>query len=141
MSINFYEANCQKSINKPLFGLCDDQNNTPAYIDINDENNWIASIINPATKIILYTAIDNCIEIRRENGEMDNRCDCMLNYPENIIFVELKNKGSDWISEGINQIEVTITNFGKNHNLTVIKHKRAFVANKKHPNFHVIDNE
>lgn len=141
MSIDFFEIKCQKSTHKALFGLCDDENNTPAYIDAEDMHKWNAKVINAASQTIFFTAIDNCIDIRRENGEMDNRCDCMLTYPHHIVFVELKNKGANWKKEAIEQIEFTIRHFGKNHNLSDIKHKRAFVANKRHPNFQVIDNE
>jgi len=141
MKINFYNAKCQKTTKKELFGLCDDENQTPAYIEFKNTDKLNATVINPTQKIIIHTAIDNCIEILRENGKMDNRCDSMLTYPDNIVFVELKNKGSGWISEGIKQIEATIITFKNSHDLFSVKHKRAFVANRRHPNFQVTDNE
>jgi len=141
MSTDFYEARCQSVTDVALFGLYDKEDRTPAKIVHTQKDKWNATVINPNQKRIIHTAIDNCIEILRANGEMDNRCDSMLTYSENIIFIELKNKGSDWRSDGINQIEVTIKNFLKNHNLSVIKHKRAFVANRRHPNFQVIEDE
>lgn len=142
MSVNFFEAKCKSSTSNTLFGLCDNEDNNPVFFDFVNENNWNAKVNNPASsREITLIAIDNCIETLRENGEMDNRCDCMLTYTDNIIFIELKNRSSDWISEGIRQIEVTLKNFKKNHDLSAIKHKRAFVANKKHPIFRVIDIE
>ena len=141
MRINFYEAKCQSTTSEELFGLYDKEDKSPAKIVHSQKDKWNATVINPTQKTITHTAIDNCIDIRRAKGEMDNRCDSMLSYPENIIFVELKNKVSDWRSDGVNQIEVTINNFISNHNLSAIKHKRAFVANRRHPDFHVIDNE
>jgi hypothetical protein len=141
MSVNFYEAKCQSTTREALFGLYDKEDKKPASIVHLQNDKWNATVINPSKKEIIHTAIDNCIEIFRENGEMDYRCDSMLTYPDNIIFVELKNKGSDWKSEGINQVEITIQNFTKNHNLSDIKHKRAFIANRKHPHFHVIMDE
>lgn len=141
MSINFYEARCQSATNATLFGLCDNEDTTPAKIEHTHKDKWNATVINPTQKRITHTAIDNCIEILRANGEMDNRCDSLLTYTENIIFIELKNKGADWKIDGVNQVEVTINNFIDNHNLSEIKHKRAFVANRRHPNFHAIENE
>jgi hypothetical protein len=141
MKVNFFDLRCQTSTEVALFGLCDNEDKTPSYISLNKPDKWNATVRNQACRKITHTAIDNCIVITRENGQMDNRCDCMLTYQNNIVFIELKNKGSDWIGDGINQIEATIQNFRKNHELTGIKHKRAFVANRKHPNFHVIDNE
>ena len=95
MSINFYEARCQSTTNEALCGLYDKEDKTPAKIVHIQKEKWNATIINPTQKRITHTAIDNCIEIMRANGEMDNRCDSMLTYPENIIFIELKNKGSN----------------------------------------------
>ena len=142
MSVNFYETNCRSTTNKRLFGLCDNEDNSPAFIDFVNKSQWNALVINSAPpQEIIFVAIDNCIEIRRKNGEMDNRCDCLLTYPENIIFIELKNKGAQWITEGIDQIVATINNFNESHGLSQFGHKRAFVANKKHPNFRVIDTE
>jgi len=93
MSVNFYETNCRSTTNKRLFGLCDNEDNSPAFIDFVNKSQWNALVINSAPpQEIIFVAIDNCIEIRRKNGEMDNRCDCLLTYPENIIFIELKNK-------------------------------------------------
>jgi hypothetical protein len=141
MSINFYEAKCQSTTRKALFGLYDKEDKSPAKIVYTQPDKWNATVNNPSQKEITHTAIDNCIEIFKANGEMESRCDCLLTYSDNIIFVELKNKGSDWKSQGIIQIEVTIQNFMKSHNLSEIKHKRAFIANRKHPSFHVIENE
>lgn len=142
MRVNFFETKCKSTTNSKLFGLCDDENNSPAYLDFDNSGKWNATVYNSLpTKELDFVAIDNCIEIFRENGQMENRCDCLMAYPDNIIFIELKNKGSNWKSEGINQIEITIKNFCKNYNLTDYKHKRAFVANKRHPSFNVIDIE
>jgi len=142
MSINFFEAKCQSTTGESLFGLCDNEDSSPAYLDFSSKTKWNATVNNSVPpKELEFVAIDNCIEILRENGEMDNRCDCLLTYPENIIFVELKNKSSNWVSEGMNQLEVTIKNFDNNHGLLNYQHKRAFVANKKHPYFRVIDVE
>lgn len=142
MSVNFYEIKCRCVTNKSIFGVCDNEKGSPSYLDFEDNSKWNATVFNfLAPKEIEFLAIDNCIEIRKENCEMEKRCDCMLSYPDNIVFVELKNKGSDWIGEGVKQIVATLEVFKMNHNLPEIKHKRAFVANKKHPNFHVINNE
>lgn len=142
MSVDFFEAKCKSTTNKSLFGLCDNEDNSPAFIDFTDKSKWIATVYNsmPA-KDLVFIAIDNCIDIYKKDGSMDPHCDCMLTYSENIVFVELKNKVSDWISEGMHQIEITLKNFRENHNLSEYKHKRAFVANKRHPNFHVIQVE
>ena len=139
MSINFYEAKCQSTTSEAFFGLYDKEDESPAMIVHIQKDKWNATVINPTQKQITHTAVDNCIEILRENGEMESRCDSMLTYADNIIFIELKNKGSDWKSDGISQVEITIQNFIRSHNLSAIKYKRAFVANRKHPYFQVIE--
>ncbi len=65
----------------------------------------------------------------------------MLTYTDNIVFVELKDERKEWISGAIEQLEATIISYKTAHNLDKYRHKMAFAANKRHPNFHTIDNE
>ncbi|MFN5894258.1 MAG: hypothetical protein ACK45Z_16760, partial [Dolichospermum sp.] len=109
MSINFFKSTCQSQTNQYKFGLCDDPNKDkdPAYIDTVDCSKWIAIVENNQEIEVIFTAIDNCIEILRSNGERENRCDGMLTYNNHIIFVELKERkytNSVWIDEGENQL-------------------------------------
>lgn len=141
MPVKFFDKNCQEQVRKDvLFGICDDQNNTPAYTTVSTAKTWIAKVENDENKSVIFTAIDNCIEIRRENGEMGNRCDGMLTYDQNIVFIELKDERSNWIPHAIEQLEATILQFNQADLLTY-RHRRAFACNKRHPNFHVINNE
>lgn len=143
MNVNFYAAECQEEgITHQLFGLCDNEDGSKAYVDTHQNNKWIATVSNPSSVSLTFTAIDNCITIERANEDMEKRCDGMLTYSENIIFVELKNQGTGgWISEGLKQIESTIIQFKANHPLDEIKYKRAFVANRKKVRFQVLDPE
>lgn len=58
-----------------------------------------------------FVPVDHCIELRKADGKMDNRCDGCLFYEDTIIFVELKqrkSKGSQWIKDGEQQLRSTI---------------------------------
>ncbi len=135
MSVNFLNEDCQSYTQEVRFGICDDDNKKPAYIATGpNEKEWIATVVNKQPKVITFTAIDNCIEILREDGNMESRCDVMMIYENNIIFVELKDKREDWRTLGINQIEITLTHFISNHTeyYKSFKKKRAYVANRKH---------
>jgi len=136
MAINFFEHSCQETTEKERFGISDLQNGDPAYINhqvVEDE--WIAKVDNGKKTKITFTAIDNCIEIYKPNGDMESRCDGMLTHSDNIDFIELKAVRRDWIEVGIAQLKRTIELFGTNHDLTVYTKRRAFLANKKHPQF------
>ena len=140
MSINFFDTNCQSQTNQPKFGLCDDPppSENPAYININDSRKWIAIVENNQEIEVIFTAIDNCIEIFRSNGERENRCEGMLTYNNNIIFVELKERNytnSVWIDAGENQLRKIISVFINNHDLQIFKSKKAYIANSKKPQF------
>jgi len=143
MTVDFYATGCQQpDITDEFFGLCDDENGSPAYVDTADKSKWIAKVDNLGKISLTFTAIDNCIEILREDGHMDNRCDGMLTYPDNIIFVELKNKiTGGWIKHGLDQLETTIQNYRVHHNIETIRHKRAFLANRRRRHFHVMEQE
>lgn len=130
MAINFFEKECQETTDEDCFGICDLVDKTPAFISTIREEKWIAIVHNKEKTKITFTAIDNCIPIYRPNGEMESRCDGMLTYEKNIIFVELKNvkkrRNKIWREEGIEQIKTTIQIFSSNHNLSVFEKKELF---------------
>jgi hypothetical protein len=69
---------------------------------------------------------------------MDNRCDGILTYHSNIIFVELKERNytnSVWIEEGAKQIRTTISIFINHHDLAEFQSRKAYIANRKKPYF------
>lgn len=139
-TIDFFVCCCQtNNIREKTFGICDDvdeSKKTPAYIDIINPKKWIAIVKNTTNQPINFTAIDNCVEILRDNGDMENRCDAMLTNEDNIIFIELKDQKDSWIDHAINdQLQTTINYFRANHDISKYRHKRAFACNKKHPRF------
>jgi hypothetical protein len=143
MPIDFFYTQCQSVTSEIRFGICDDDDENPAYINNLDENIWIAIVLNEDTKEVTVTAIDKCIDFPLINGEMQSRCDAMLTCDNCLYVIELKNKRNDWQSSGIEHLEATIQNLKaalgdiyKNYRL-----RKAFVANKQHPRFHVIENE
>ena len=144
MEIDFLNSQCQSVSNKKLFGLCDEQDNKePAYLDEENGAKWIAVVENEQLKRIHFIAIDNCIDIWRDEvkKEMDNRCDGMLWYEERtVIFVELKDRESKkdknaWVEEGEKQLKRTIEYFEKTEQSGKFTEKRAYIANKAHPKF------
>jgi len=143
MEIDFFKSQCQSVSNKKRFGLCDEQNNKqPAYLDERNGAKWIAVVENEELKKIHFIAIDNCIDIWRDEvkKEMDNRCDGMLWYETSIIFVELKDRVSKkdknaWVEDGQKQLKCTIEYFEKTEQSNNFREKRAYIANKAHPIF------
>lgn len=143
MSVNFLKSDCKEaSRSDDLFGICDDQNNTAAYTDVANPSKWIAKVINEKNIDVSFTAIDNCIIILKEGTkDKESTCDGMLTFENSIYLVELKVDRQDWKSKAIDQLENTIKLLLSNHNLTEFKYKKAFVCNRKHPNFKTMDNE
>ena len=143
MEIDFFKSQCQSVSNKKRFGLCDEQNNKqPAYLDERNGAKWIAVVENEELKKIHFIAIDNCIDIWRDEvkKEMDNRCDGMLWYETSIIFVELKDRVSKkdknaWVEDGEKQLKRTIAYFEKTEQSDKFTEKRVYIANKAHPTF------
>lgn len=102
-----------------LFGICDDEDEaakTPAYVDVdvNRQDKWTAIVKNKSEKIISFIAVDNKIEIKRDNGQMENRCDAMLHNDDYIVFIELKDQGKDWIRHAVEDQLVTTINILSN---------------------------
>ncbi len=135
MVVNFFKEECQTRTKESRFGICDLNDDSPAFIISTNEEDWVAIVDNEKQKEVIFTAIDNCIDILRPNGDRENRCDGMLTYDSNIDFVELKADRQDWTSKGIKQLKTTIQIFAASNDLTRYRKKRAFLANRKHPNF------
>lgn len=69
--IDFFKD--EMPVGDALFGICDDEDEaakTPAYVDTDakHKDEWTAIVTNKSGKIISFIAVDNKIEIRRENG-------------------------------------------------------------------------
>ena len=136
---------CQSETNSQTFGLCDDPPpaRNPAYIDEQNGSVWIAVVSNERRFRVLCTAIDNCIELRRSDGQMDKRCDCMLSYTSDalgstIIFVELKTrteKGAGWVKDAEGQLRASIKHFEDSTESDSFRTKRAYIANRSSPRY------
>lgn len=140
MPINFIEAKCQETTSVELFGLCDDPppSQDPAYInyDTASKPGWIAEVHNKIPMEVTFTAIDNCIDVKRTDGTDESRSEGYLTYSDTIIFVELKNRISKgWLAKGRDQLIMTISLYNENHGLAAFVHKRAHVANAQRPFF------
>lgn len=141
MPINFFSGNCQNGDSSQdvttaaTFGICDDRPRLRAYLDYNTPANWIAKVENNHQREVTFTSIDNCIEIRRPDGNMESRCDGMLTYDDCIIFVELKEKNRSFLEEGLNQLETTIRLFQTAHPERTYLTRKAYLANSRHPLF------
>mgnify|MGYP000421191526 CR=1 FL=1 len=92
MSVNFFQADCETITSAVKFGICDGENTYPAFLNFDAlVEKWIAEVENEEEIEVIFTAIDNCIDILDENGETQSRCDAMMRYAENLIFIELKS--------------------------------------------------
>lgn len=139
MPINFDDPSCQSQTHCETFGLCDDQNSTPAYIstDLGNRNTWNAVCNNPHQLHCTFIAVDQCIPLIRADGDQEKRCDGILTYNDEIIFVELKkDRSSGWIPDGINQLKTTIYHYFSTSDPRTYRKRRAFLANSKRPHFH-----
>ena len=134
MKVNFFEDSCKEDTDAEKFGVCDPKGALPAFITTDGAKKWIAIVMNPTKKNIRFYAIDHCL-VMTENGRQIKRCDAMLYYDQNLVFVELKEMIKSRVSSAIKQIESTIRLFSKNHNLNSFSKKRAFVANRRQPAF------
>ncbi|MFC0878535.1 hypothetical protein ACE01N_18215 [Saccharicrinis sp. FJH2] len=136
MPVNFFNEECKTVSTNREFGLCDDNLRPYAYIKEDGQNSWEGIVINENNYQINFYPIDNCIDLRRADGKMSKRCDGLLNFNQNLIFVELKSRkwrGSKWLNDGIEQLRSTIHSFTKSYNLADYPIIRAYVCNQFKP--------
>ena len=136
MSVNFFKEECKTESDNEEFGICDKPPpaTEPAYIDENDSSQWIAIVKNSQRRTAEFYAVDHCIAIYKEDGNMDSRCDGMLLYSNNLIFIELKErKKGQWFKKGREQLTATIKRFKAENDLTDYDKIEAYVCNSLKP--------
>jgi hypothetical protein len=96
MSINFFDEKYQETPRKDkLFGICDDENGTPAYTDVSNRAKWIAEVINEDNKSIIFTPIDNCIIIYKSGTpDKESTCDGMLAFTHSLFLLDDGSKSA-----------------------------------------------
>lgn len=138
MAVDFRKPACVTSTKEKVFGICDDEPPPAkqAYLDYENSDIWIAWVDNNAGKEVKFTAIDNCIEIKRADGKQESRCDGMLTHDRTITFVELKDRdGGRWLGDATNQLKITIAIYKAEAGLIDFDRYFAYVVNKKRPYF------
>ena len=139
MSIDYLTKPCRTNPDKVKFGLCDDPPplSNPAYIDEEEPTKWIEVVKNSKEKNIEFYAIDNCVDIRRDDGTMDSRCDGVLSYEDKLIFIELKERaGGQWLKKGREQLTATINRFKQEVDITQFGSIKAYACNSLRPQSH-----
>ena len=134
-----YFLSCRTNSNKIEFGLCDDQPplSNPAYIDEDEPIKWVGVVKNSEKKEINFNAIDNCIDIRRDDNTMDSKCDGVLSYEDKLIFIELKEReGGQWLKKGREQLTATINRFKHEVDVTQYSSIKGYVCNSLRPQAH-----
>lgn len=136
--VDFHKSICQTvNISAGLFGLADPQNGSPAIVMYTDPDEWVAEVENRTGLSLNFTAVDNCIEIFREDGQMEYRCDGIITGGDYLIFVELKDQRGEWIQHAVeNQLKTTISYFELNCDMKRYRKRYAYACNKRHPQFH-----
>ncbi len=67
MSVDFFNTRCKESaLTNREFGICDNEDGSKAYTDVDNSPKWIAVVNNETQIEVTFTAIDNCIEILKE---------------------------------------------------------------------------
>lgn len=142
--INFFPTEYIISSSKRRFGVCDPPaSEEKAYIAEGEGENWIAVVDNYYESKIKFVPVDHCINLRKPDGKMDNRCDGCLFYEKTVIFVELKDrncKGNQWIKDAELQLRSTIRHFENEKQSEGFIVKKAYIANNAKPRFRSAQN-
>jgi len=129
---HIFSSLCQDQTNEPIFGIKDDNNHERAYLDYGNGRFWLATIENTSRYEVIFTALDNCIELRKANGHLESRCEGMLTYNDTIIFVEIKARTGDmktWAKDADKQLRNSIALIESRVNLDTFTVKRAAISN------------
>ncbi|MCQ6957615.1 hypothetical protein [Mucilaginibacter aquariorum] len=143
MNVDFLGSTCNEPVRtNKLFGLCDNQDSTKAYSNLDAPTTWIADVINEEEIEVVFTPIDWCIIVFQANSKKkESTCDGMLTTKNSLFLVELKDQMANWQTEAFNQLENTMKLILANHDLSQFTYKKGFACNKKSKRFNFIENE
>lgn len=131
-TVNFFGEENKTHSNKSVFGICDDENTLPAYLDedlSNKDSKWIGVINNESQKEIEFYPVDHCVVLKRKDGSDAQRCEGILRHNNNIVFTELKNRDASWLSKAMEQVKETMSFFFDNYDSQSYQTK-AWICNK-----------
>lgn len=138
--MNFFDKACQQGpFTDATFGVCDDENGSVAYVSTNMPPEWGATVLNPKRAEVTFTAIDKCV-IKDDEEIGRGRCDGMLTTSSHLYLLELKNMKHSRHNNAVEQLRSTLRFLQASEDLSRFRHRKAFVCNRKHPAFFVIDN-
>lgn len=130
MAINFFKVGCQTTTTETVFGIFD---TPPATLVFADSEDWHVWVDNDQAKEITHTAIDDCLDIPRTEGE---RCESMITFNDVLMFVELKDRdGGRWAGKARDQLINTITLFKRDADIVPYTRLYGHIANKQRPHF------
>jgi hypothetical protein len=125
------------------FGLYDDESEQtkPAIVVPITDARCIARVRNEDERSIYFVPLDKNISASKTDGKKASLCDVLLIVirPESkydFYLVELKDKDRSWLDKGINQLKSTVLIMKNSYSLSGLSKKAAYLANKKHPQFH-----
>lgn len=136
MILMLFKEDCMEATQASKFGLCDDDDSKPAYIDLTDKDSWQAEIENQEEVQVYFYSLDACADIKDANNNIVSLCDGALKTPNKLFFVELKNrKSKGWRSDAIKQLKNTLDIFFAvgPANLPV-KNIKCYICNRRKPN-------
>lgn len=87
MSIDFFKDDCRDATSEICFGICDGARGAHAFMTTEGRDSWVAIVNNSKSMKIYFHPIDNCIELNRDDGNAEKKCDAMMHYPDNLVFV------------------------------------------------------
>lgn len=133
-TIDFFREESKTHSNKSVFGICDDDNTLPAYLDedlSNKDSKWIGVINNESQKEIDFYPVDHCVVLKRKDGSDAQRCEGILRHNNtNIVFTELKNRDASWLSKAMEQVIETMSFFFDNYDSQSYQTK-VWICNKQ----------
>lgn len=140
--MSFFGTSCSEiARNEEEFGLCDGQGLNRAFSTIHDPALWVAVVKNPTRGTITFTALDHCLDFRKnDTNDQESLCDGMLTFDNGLFLVELKAwRSSGWMSKAESQLRNSIALLREQHDVSTFRLRKACICNKRRPNFHVIE--
>jgi hypothetical protein len=137
--MNFFDPEIASQVPSGTFYLCDRQAGDRAFVSTDpDEHDRVADVQNSLPSALYFVPVDKgVLQDDDPTWQGRGRCDALLHCLSHIVFVELKDRRSNWISDAVHQLGDTVELFNREHpdRLMTFAKRHAYACNNQRPTF------
>jgi len=131
---DFFKITCHSTSLADKFGLCENASKPCSYLEENQDDTWLTTVLNPDKTERRFIPVRNCLVVDATYDNITDFCTGIIIFTDNLVFTEVKNSDLGfkvWLRVGTVLLKNTIKVFKNNHNIENYQTRVAYLAHRK----------